>query len=270
MVDAMTGRTFLLVSILLLVSAQALAERTSEVYRPRHRLAEELLSIAQTALGEEGSAVVDPGRNALVLIGSQQAVAVALTLLERQDRALEIVRIRYRALDLRQLARVGLEIAWEGEVGVGLGRVSRADASVEGRLLRTKATQDFAGEVRVESGQEGWVGTGRAVPVSSRDHRGAYVAGVAQAQRGFTARPRVLGDGRIRLEIASRDSRVDDAGRVDFAGTTTTVVASAGETIAIGDLAQASRSQHASGRSWSTRKSSEKRVFLLTLEIESP
>ena len=39
-----------------------------ELYRPKHRLAEELLPLAQTALAGEGNAAVDAGTNSLLLV----------------------------------------------------------------------------------------------------------------------------------------------------------------------------------------------------------
>jgi type II secretory pathway component GspD/PulD (secretin) len=55
------------------------------VYEVRHRVAEELLPLAETAMAGEGRVAVDRRTNALVLSGSRQAVASALSLLGALD-----------------------------------------------------------------------------------------------------------------------------------------------------------------------------------------
>ncbi len=269
MVRSMQRRALLFAVLLALVAADARAQRVTEVFAPAHRLAEELLPVAEAAIGSEGEALLDARRNSLILIGTPDAVAQALSLLRRQDRSVPVVRLRYRSLGLSELAGAGLEIVWEAEVGVGVGRVASTSlARGQGRQYRTKQTRDFAGELRIQSGEVGHVGRGRAVPLEGRDHFGRLVSGVSEAERGFSARPRVLGNGRIQLEFAGTDATVDDGGTVEFSKATTTLVVDPGQTVVIGALAQASRNKQANGRSFSTRADEDKRIFLLTLDIE--
>jgi type II secretory pathway component GspD/PulD (secretin) len=82
---------------LLLVALPGLAEM--RVYRAQHRTASELLPLAQAALEAEGTAVVDARTNALVLVGTADALDRATALLDRLDRALRTVVLHYEVLD---------------------------------------------------------------------------------------------------------------------------------------------------------------------------
>src|SRR5262249_42676935 len=71
MKPARAGR-LLWLALALVLARPAAAD--SVVYRPRSRLAEELLPLADAALAGEGRAVVDPGTNSLVLLGPRPAL----------------------------------------------------------------------------------------------------------------------------------------------------------------------------------------------------
>ena len=267
--------------LLMLGPSSARAQRVTEVFVPNHRIAEELMPVAQAALGSEGSATLDARSNSVILIGPRGIVDEALALLKRQDRRTPVVLIHYQSIALSELARAGLEIDWEIEVGMGVGRVSvssanasmgSSSAEARGRFYRTGESEAFSGRLRILSGQVGHVGRGRTVPLEGRDLLGRVVLGSATAERGFSASPRVLGNGRIQLEFTNTEATVDDAGRVEFSNATTTLIVDPGETVAIGSLAQSSRVEKKGGKFYSTRistrSSEDKRIFLLTLEVE--
>jgi hypothetical protein len=118
------------------------------------------------------------------------------------------------------------------------------------------------------------VGRGRSVPLEGRDLQGRFVSGVAEAERGFSATPRLLGNGSIQLEFTSTEALVDDAGRIEFETATTSLVVEPGETVVIGSLASTRRVEQRLGKAYSTRTSGrgnteEKRIFLLTIDVES-
>ncbi len=211
----------------------------------------------------------------MILIGAKVAVGQTLELLRQQDRPTPSVRFRYQSIALSELAESGLEIKWELGVGMGVGRVSSGlRAGAAGKLYRTGESHSFAGELRIASGQVGHVGRGRSVPLEGRDLLGRTVVGTAEAEHGFSASPVVLGDSRIQLEFTSSEANVDDAGRIEFSNATTTLTVAAGETFAIGSLAQSSKIQQRGGKRYSTRVSSkdreQKRIFLLTADAEKP
>src|SRR5512145_1213481 len=91
--------TLLLACLLALAASAALAadERLVRIYRPLTRSAAELLAPAQAALGEAGSATVDAGTNALVLIGDAEDVEAALAVLGQLDRPLATVVLHYES-----------------------------------------------------------------------------------------------------------------------------------------------------------------------------
>src|SRR5262245_12802421 len=97
------------------------AERKVHVYRPLSRSAAELLAPAEAALGERGSAAIDAGTNALVLIGDPSAVDDALAVLAQLDRPLATVILHYESQRLEDLAARGVRVAWN--VGSGSFRV---------------------------------------------------------------------------------------------------------------------------------------------------
>lgn len=98
-----------------------------------------------------------------------------------------------------------------------------------GKLYRTERTDDFAGELVVENGRADHIGRGRSVPLVAAGQYGTVAAGVVDAERGFTATPVLLGDGRIQIALSNTGARVDDRGRLDYAGATTTVTVEDGQ-----------------------------------------
>lgn len=243
----------------------------SEIYKPNSRLAADLLPIAKAALGTGGDAVVDAGQNSIILFGTPQGIETALELLRLQDRAVARIRLRYRSIELRDLANSGLAIEWDGASAVRIARVNAKDGSeLFGKLYRTERTDDFAGELVVENGQAGHIGRGRSVPLVAQGQLGTVVAGVADAERGFTATPVLLGDGRIQIALSNSDAQVDDRGRLDYSGATTTVTVEDGESIVIGSFAEGAMRKGRGGTTYSTRRSELTRTYLIQVDVESP
>jgi len=256
--------------VALAAAPAAPGERSVEVYRPAHRLAEELLPLAETALAGEGSAALDPGTNAVVLIGAPAAVARTLELLRAQDRAARTVVIHYESRTLRALEQAGVEIAWRVEAGdVRIGNV--VGPGGEGLAIglsakRGEGTGSLRGILRVLDGQSGQLGAGRTVPVPLRGRYGPDTAFVS-AERGFLATPRVLGDGRVRVAIAPSDATVDERGRVTYSAAATEVELRPGETVVLGSLALAEDARQLGSRSLRAHREEEE-LLLLRVELE--
>jgi hypothetical protein len=247
------------------VSAQA--DRRVEVYRPAHRPADELLPLAETALAGEGSAAVDPGTNAIVLIGAPGAVARTLELLRGQDVARRAVLVRFESRRRDELTAAGVTIDWS--LGAGDLRVGNVvvPKGVEGvRVFSSAGARSddggFRGVLRVLDGDVGRIGSGRSVPVRTFESL-AFV----EAERGFRVRPRVLGDGRVRVEIEPSDAEVDAGGRTAFTAAATTVTLRPGETVAIGEVARRSEGHEVGTRVIGTERDREERLLLLTVEL---
>ena len=266
--------TALTVSLLLLSLTAARAEGpTIEVYKAANRTAAELLPLAETAMAGEGSAALDSGTNSVVLMGPPAAVERTLALLRQQDQRRQTVVMRYESKRVDELASERIRVDWSaGSGSVRVGNVifpgNRTGARVSGGALRSHGEGTLAGILRVMDGEVGHIGAGRSVPVHSRGRFTSSTTFVT-AERGFTARPRILAQDRVQVEIAPTDDSVDDRGRVEFTGATTTVIVKPGETVALGGISRSS-DEHSAGSRVITASESAKdeRVLLLTVDIE--
>jgi type II secretory pathway component GspD/PulD (secretin) len=264
----------LVLAALALAAASASAERSIEVYRPRHRPAAELLPVAQVALADEGVVALDAGTNALVLAGPPQAVARTLELLRLQDRARAVVVLHWTSRSNDELEAAGVRIDWSieaGDVRVGTPRFPGDEGVRIGVLGRQEEGEgSFAGTLRLLDGEEGEIGTGETAPLVVPHRRGADVV-LQSAESGFRARPRVLGDGRVRVEIMPEQSSLEPGGRVAFTGAATSVTLEPGETVALAGV-DASQSSTSRGvpEATASRRSSRSRVLLLRAEVETP
>jgi hypothetical protein len=215
----------------------------AEVYRVQHRSAEELLPYAEAALGGEGRVVVDAGTNSLVLLSEREdLIRSALALLAAQDRALRTVVLDYASRRASELEAEGIRIDWGVATGAlrignlivpsGATRVrvapgaeaARSSASRGGtlRILEGHAARIAMGETAAIRAGAGWNQTTLLVPADS----------------GLEARARVLGDGRVQLELRPFEARLRGDGRVETSEAATTLVVESGRTVVVGGLEQ--------------------------------
>lgn len=232
-----------LAALVALASAVQAAERKLQIYRPLTRSAAELLAPAQAALGDGGSAAVDAGTNALVLIGDEQAVAAALGVLAQLDRPLATVVLHYESERLEDLTARGIRVAWS--VSAGSFRVGNVRAPPGTDLVAVRPFADrserrgrLAGMLRVQDGQVGRIETGTAVPIVHQVSPWESQLGFVSAASGFEARPQLQGDGRVRVELQPFEGAVERGGVVRSGGAATEVTLQPGETLAIGGLTQ--------------------------------
>jgi len=251
-----------------------------ELYRPKHRLAEELLPLAQTALAGQGNAAVDAGTNSLLLVGDGPALRRALELLAQQDRALRNVVLHYESRTANELDAAGIRVAWgtaTGSFRIGNARVPEGGAHlfVEPELSQLRGSGTFGGTLRVLEGQSGQIATGVDVPVttlrSSRfgvEERTSF----ASADSGFWVTPRVLGDGSVRLDFAPFDARIAGQMRaglvVEHSGAETTITAKPGDTVALAGLSTAVSVRGADAAGAQRSSLSGERIMLLRVELE--
>jgi type II secretory pathway component GspD/PulD (secretin) len=267
-------RVTIAVSLLLLfLAAPSAGERAIEVYKAANRTAAELLPLAETAMAGEGSAALDSGTNSIVLMGPPAAVERALTLLRQQDQRRRTVVLRYESKRVDELAAEQIRVDWSaGSGSVRVGNVifpgDPTGVRVSGRAIQSHGEDSLAGILRVMDGEVGHIGRGRSVPV----HTGGILTSsttFVSAERGFTARPRILAEDRVQVEIAPTDDSVDDHGRVEFTGATTTVTVTAGETVALGGISRSSDEHRTGSRVITASEAAkEERVLLLTVDIE--
>jgi hypothetical protein len=274
----------------LLFAVAAAAE--VRVYKGRHRPVSELLPIVRTLLGDAGRAEVDARTNSLVLVGDAKTLDEVVGVLSAQDRAPRTVVLRYGTQRLSDLEAAGIRVRFTVE-GDGY-RVGNARLPGEGTRIavavdasRSQGDMSLDGSLRVIEGGAGTIYTGASVPMALATPEGPAAAWVS-AESGFEARPRILGDGRVHLELRPFDARMGGrlesrptrseakpsevhglaGAAVEHAGAATTLVVAPGEEIVIGGLAT-SHAGAERGTSGVARSSGDdERVLVIRVEIE--
>jgi len=251
------------------------------VYKVQHRTAEELLPLVQTAMARAGSVEADGGSNTLVLAGSSEGVAAALLLLSKVDRPPRSVVLRYESRRLRELEGQGIHVAWSREAGqVRVGNLAFPGdgnrGGIQGAGNAGARESDLAGEVRILEGRSASILTGESVPLTTqRVQEGGSGPTVTRsttfvsAESGFEAQPRILGDGRIQVELRPIDAQLRAGARVAYSTSGTMVVLEPGKTVALGGLSQDADARSASlaaGTGSSQRE--DERLLLLTATVE--
>jgi hypothetical protein len=263
-------------TLLFLAAAPELAnaQRRVEVYKVKYRTAEDLLPIVQTVLAGAGTAAVDRGTNALVLIGDAPAVGDALELLRTQDRKLRSVVIHYDTKRVRDLEAEGFDVRWNVEAGdFRIGNVRRPPGSGSAVTVRAgeverRADETFSGQLRVTEGESGRIETGQTVPFTTRDRLGSSTQFVT-ASTGFEAHPRILGDGRVQVDLAPFSGHFGRGGKIDSTGASTVITVTPGETVAVGGLERSSDASNTTLPSGAQQASArDESVLLLRVDVE--
>lgn len=258
--------------IAVFVTAPAGAQNRPQVYRVQHRTAEELLPLATAAMHGDGSAVVDRGSNSIVLIGSSQAVSDAIALLAQQDRRARTVVIQHESRSRADLDESGIEIEWSAGAGQwSIGNVrfpgGESGAAIDvhaGDRVRTRA---LASTIRVTEGQRTRITMGEARPVVVGGP-GWRREDIVTTESGVEAGARILGDGRVEIDLASIDERFSHgAVRGNTADTLLTI--EPGRTIAVGSIERSHGDTRTEALSGASRdRGRESLILLLRVEIE--
>lgn len=266
-------RSALLVAALVLAAFSAAAERKVHIYRPVSRTAAELEAPAQAALGGAGSAAVDAGTNALVLIGDPEAVDSALAVLRQLDRPLATVLLHYESERMEDLAARGVSVAWS--VSAGSFRIGNVHAPPGTDLVAIRPFDDrrerrgkLAGMLRLQDGQVGRIETGSQLPIVTHVSPFETQVGLVNATSGFEARPQLLGDGRVRVAIQPFEGAPEPGGAIRTSGAATEVTVRPGETVAIGGITQSGEQRSRSLGGAAREERYEDWVLLLRTEVE--
>lgn len=255
----------------LLAPATALA--ASDVYRPKHRLAEELAPLAEAALAGRGSVAVDRMSNSIVLVGDDAALAEARALLERQDVALPSIVLHYAERRSADLEAEGVQVRWSlGSGGLRVGNVVWPDGE-EGVAVRPIGRDEVVagerrGTLRLLPGKTGQIGGGVSAPVTI-GRRGYESTTFVDAQSGFRVTPRILGDGHVRLELEPFGGRLRPDGTIETLAASTVVDVAPGETVVVGGLAhQSDRTRRDVGGGAVRGRGRDERVLLVRIEVD--
>jgi type II secretory pathway component GspD/PulD (secretin) len=251
------------------------AQRRVEVYKMKYRTAEELLPIVQTVLAGSGSAAVDRGTNSLVLMGDPAAVGDALDFLAGQDRRLRTVVLHYDTKRTRDLEAQGFDVRWNVEAGdFRIGNVRRPPGAGSSVAVNVEGAdrhsdQSFSGLVRVMEGETGRIEMGETRPFATSNGFQGTNTQFVTASTGFEAKPRILGDGSVQVELAPFSGRFGRGGKIDSMGASTIVTVEPGETVAVGGIDQSNESSRQDAfRGARDEQSRDDRVLLLRVEVE--
>ena len=263
----------ILALVLLAAALAAHAERKVHIYRPLSRTAAELEAPARAAMGDAGSATYDAGTNALVLIGDAEAVESALGVLQQLDRPLATVVLHYESARVEELEARGVRVRWS--VSAGSFRIGNVAAPPGTDLVAVRPFDDrkdrkgrFAGMLRLQDGQVGRIETGSELPIVQHVSPYETQVGVVSASSGFEARPQLLGDGRVRVQIQPFEGELQRGGTIRSSGAATEITVQPGETVAIGGITQ-SGEQRSRGLGGASREERyEDWVLLLRTEVE--
>ncbi|HXK21303.1 MAG TPA: secretin N-terminal domain-containing protein [Myxococcota bacterium] len=268
------------VACLALALALPAAAQVLRTYEVRHRTADDLLPIVETAMSGDGRASADRRTNTLVLSGSRQAVESALALLATLDVRTRSVLLRYESRGEQELAARGARVLWSTDLGsLRIGNVawpggSRAEVRADEGVTRSSGM--LAGTLRILDGQTGHIGTGASVPVTTRRMQPGPAGPMwtkstsyVSADSGFEASPRILGDGRIELSLRPFDASVARDGTIAHSGASTRIVLEPGRTVALGGILRDAQSEQRSAFSGAgTSRSGDESLLLVTAEIE--
>jgi type II secretory pathway component GspD/PulD (secretin) len=267
--------------LLCLVLAAAAFAQVTRMVEVKHRRAEELAPLVETALAGEGRVVADRRTNLLMLSGTREGVQTALALIARLDVRQKSVLIRYESRTSRELTARGASVLWNvGAGGVRIGNVrwpSSLGVAVQVADGAERRQAALSGQLRVLDGQSGRIATGSAVPVPTRrvvdgGRRGARVVESTQyvsADSGFEARPRVLGDGRVELALRPFEASVRADGRLTTSGADTIVLLEPGKTVALGGILRESSGRQTSALSGAgASAASDESLLLVTVDVE--
>jgi len=253
-------------------SAEDGAPGRAQVYACQYRVADELLPLAQTILAGEGQAVVDRGTNSIVLIGPPATVADAMALLAKQDRKARTILVHYASRSVRALEAAGVRIAWRagsGSASIGTATFPPGTTGIVASVGAREAQGEgrFAGTLRIVEGRSGRIVTGQSVPITTRGRwteRTEYVT----AESGFDTRARVLGDGRVQVDLAPIQSTLRRDGSVAFMGGDTSLILTPGETVVLGNIQEAREEAERGIDGVRARSVSDDTVLLLRAEVE--
>jgi type II secretory pathway component GspD/PulD (secretin) len=268
-------RLLALLVLLSLFAPLAPAWAEMQVYQPRHRTAADLLPLAETALGFEGRVAVDPHTDALVLIGPADAVAQALELLALQDRRLRSVLVHHETRSAHDLESAGYRLVWStGGESLRIGNVTRP-GQASGAALGLYSRSDSgagsrAGTVRVLEGEWARISQGSEVLLPLGADRYPDAVRVA-VDSGLEVRPRVLGDGRVHLDLRPFQGQLGAGGSISYSGADTVLVVAPGETAVVGGLARDESLRSGSVASGASRTSDRREELLLvTVTLDEP
>jgi hypothetical protein len=254
-----------------LLVAALLLTQTIAVYRAQHRPAAELVRVAETALGSDGTVTLDSRTATLVLNGSPTAIERALALLRELDRELATLVLTHDVRERADVDALGVSVDWRVTFGpLTLGtlplpadglRVALAGRSESSRSRSTSV-------LRLLEGGTGVIRTGEAFPVLYQPYWGTEAVSFVPADSGFEVAAFLLGDGSVRLDLRPFSGRMEPGGVLRYTAAATTLTVRPKETAVIGSVSREEERSGLGPGGVTRERSSEERVLLISVEIE--
>jgi len=249
-------------------------QAATEVIALNYRLAEELLPVAQSVVGDQGK--VNAYGNQLIVNAPAAVIGELRDVLSRLDSEPRRLLI---SVDTQGSA-VGNENGYrvDGSLGAGNVEIRTGQGERQGRdqvrIIRHSTATQGSGiqQVQATEGYPALIDVGQSVPLTSTGTDG-YGQVYQQTQyrnvtRGFYATATVQGD-RVQVTLSSHNDQLSRAqpGAVDVQQTETRVSGRLGEWISVGGLdEQASSSQSGTLRRYSTESGQN---LSLKLKVDS-
>ena len=242
-----------------------------EVYRAKHRPAQELLRIVEATLGDEGQVVLDSRTATLILSGKPSAVRRALAMLEELDRPLRQLALTYEIRELSELEAFSVQVQWKVSLSSAvIGTLPLTHdglrVALDGRRDSRRSTS--GNMLKILEGGTGLILTGEVFPFVYDPYWGS--ATLVPVETGFEAKPTVLGSGRVHLELRPFSGRVDEGGGLRYTAAETSIEVSPGETIVFAEVSR-KVDESSTGLDGVRRESgSEQQVLLISVEMQQP
>lgn len=256
--------------LVLAVSAQA---QVIEIYRARHRLAQELVPIAESAMGPEGQVTLDSRTATLILNGSEAAVRRGLAMLAAFDRPLAQIVLRHEIREGSDLKVVSARIRWQASLGpVRIGSLPLAGNELVAGFEGRRETKNVVSRsmVKLLEGSSGLILTGEALPLVFRPYWGTSATTFIPVETGFEATAHVVGEDRVQLELRPFSGRVRPGGALQYTTAATSLMVQSGETILFAETSREISDSQVALDGGRTDEISEQRILLISVEIEKP
>ncbi len=252
-------------------TARPTTGQTIETYRAKHRLAADLVAIAEGALGPNGQVVLDTRTATLILNGTPQAVHKALALLEALDRPLRHVVVRYEMKEGRELDVLEAQVAWKASIRpVRIGTLGFPGEGVRFSANATRVTRrgNSQASLKMLEGGSGMIRTGEAFPFIYEPYYGAGV--LVPAESGFEVSASILADDQVRLDLRPFAGRLAEDDRLRYTAAETSLTVAPGEMVVFAEMSNDTTDQRIGLDGGGKRHLSDQQVLILSVDVEEP
>ncbi len=273
----MTRFRFAALALACVLAAPPAALGEVRIYRPQHRLPDELEELAADLLAGQGSATADPGTGNIVLKGPLALVEQAVGVLASLDVPLRSFTIESQLVRESDLEALGIRAS--GWIRYGDLRVGRGSGGpglrVRASGAQKSARRSFASQVAVRDGGSAdiWTGEVRPETLTVLDQSGrptrVVLAPEGAGRSGMRVEPRGLADGSVELSIQQivAHDRLD--GPTEQTGARTQLRVQPGEWLVLGRVASGGEERERGLGRHREREASDEQLLLVRVRDAS-